>query len=493
VRVGGRVYTTRADAFGNWTTSIDMPPGWTDVSLAQVTDSSVGGAWTESCISNSVAVGVLSPNGPTIKVPGDLTLVATSPKGAVGFYDVTAVTERGDQVPVDCVPKSGSFFPVGSTFVRCQAFDPKTGGTGLGGFVVTVIDGPPVVKVPPAIVAEAQSALGALVAFEAKAEDAVDGPLPVECVPASPALFALDETTEVVCRATDTLMQAAAEAFKVRVVDTTPPVLCSLPDLKVPSTSATGAFVSFATCATDLVDGATGVGCDHPSGSFFPIGKTPVSCSSIDRHGNASARTTFTVTVGDATPPTLKLPGTITAFATSRNGARVKYQVTATDNVDPDPVVACSPPSGALFPLGSTTVKCKATDDAGNVAEGKFTVRVIVAFKGLLPPIADDGSSRFKVGLPLPLRFELTGSSSNIPDLSAKLFVAPINAAGVVGSERPAAGLSPGAANLFYFLPVINQYAMLLDTRPMSAGAWQLRVDLGDGEVHTDRITLLRW
>ena len=34
---------------------------------------------------------------------------------------------------------------------------------------------------------------------------------------------------------------------------------------------------------------------------------------------------------------------------------------------------------------------------------------------------------------------------------------------------------------------------MLLDTRPMSAGAWQLRVDLGDGEIHTDRITLLRW
>ncbi len=384
-------------------------------------------------------------------------------------------------------------FPIGTTFVRCQAVDKDTGAAGLAGFAVTVIDGPPVVKVPPAILAEAQSALGALVSFEVKAVDAVDGPLPVECVPASPALFALDETSEVVCRATDTLMQTRVEAFKVRVVDTTPPVLCGLPDLMVPSTSATGAFVSFATCATDLVDGATGVSCDHASGSFFPIGKTLVSCSSIDRHGNASPQSTFTVTVGDAIPPKLKLPGTITAFATSRNGARVKYEVTATDNVDPDPVVACSPPSGALFPLGATTVKCKATDDAGNVAQGTFTVRVIVKFKGLLPPIADDGSSRFKVGLALPLRFELAGASANISDLTAKLFIAPINAAGVVGAERPAAGLPPGAGNLFYFLPIINQYAMLLDTRPMSAGAWQLRVDLGDGEVHTDRITLLRW
>jgi hypothetical protein len=120
-------------------------------------------------------------------------------------------------------------------------------------------------------------------------------------------------------------------------------------------------------------------------------------------------------------------------------------------------------------------------------------VRVIVKFKGLLPPIADDGSSRFKVGLPLPLRFELAAPSANISDLSSKLFVAPVSAAGVVGAERAAVGLPPGVGNLFYFLPIINQYAMLLDTRPMSAGVWQLRVDLGDGEVHTDRITLLRW
>jgi hypothetical protein len=287
-------------------------------------------------------------------------------------------------------------------------------------------------------------------------------------------------------------MQTVSGAFKVRVVDTTPPALCALPDLRVPSTFPTGAFVSFETCARDLVDGATGVSCDRPSGSFFPIGKTRVSCSSVDRHGNAAPAATFTVTVGDATPPTLKLPGTITAFATSRSGARVKYEVTATDNVDPNPVVACAPPSNALFPLGSSTVSCTATDAAGNVARGSFTVRVIVKYKGLLPPIADDGSSRFRVGLPVPLRFELAGPSSNICDLSAKLFIAPVNAAGVVGPERPAAGLPPGAGNLFYFLPIINQYAMLLDTRAMSAGAWQLRVDLGDGEVHTDRITLLR-
>ena len=72
------------------------------------------------------------------------------------------------------------------------------------------------------------------------------------------------------------------------------------------------------------------------------------------------------------------------------------------------------------------------------------------------------------------------------------MFVAPLDAAGKPGAERPAAGLPPGAGNLFYFIPIINQYAMLLDTRPLSLGPWQLRADLGDGEIHTQRITMVK-
>ena len=60
------------------------------------------------------------------------------------------------------------------------------------------------------------------------------------------------------------------------------------------------------------------------------------------------------------------------------------------------------------------------------------------------------------------------------------------------GPVQPLAGLPPGAGNLFYFIPIINQYAMLLDTRPLTLGPWQLRVDLGDGEIHTQRITMVK-
>ena len=78
----------------------------------------------------------------------------------------------------------------------------------------------------------------------------------------------------------------------------------------------------------------------------------------------------------DTTPPVLTLPDPIVVNATSPSGTPVAYTVTATDNIDPDPVVVCSPPSGSTFPIGTTTVTCTATDFSGNVAEGSFTVHV---------------------------------------------------------------------------------------------------------------------
>ena len=86
----------------------------------------------------------------------------------------------------------------------------------------------------------------------------------------------------------------------------------------------------------------------------------------------------------------------------------------------------CTPPSGSLFPLGTTTVNCTATDAAGNTATGAFKVKVTVAWGGLLHPVDGDGSSRFLLGLPIGLRFALAGASANIYDLTAKLYVPPL-------------------------------------------------------------------
>lgn len=53
---------------------------------------------------------------------------------------------------------------------------------------------------------------------------------------------------------------------------------------------------------------------------------------------------------GDTVPPVLSAPQTVTATATSINGAVVTFEVTATADVDGDVPVTCEPASGDLFP-----------------------------------------------------------------------------------------------------------------------------------------------
>jgi hypothetical protein len=78
----------------------------------------------------------------------------------------------------------------------------------------------------------------------------------------------------------------------------------------------------------------------------------------------------------DMTPPVLSLPQSLAFDASTTAGALVNFSATATDAVDGDVPVACTPQSGALFPIGMTTVVCSATDAHGNTANGSFAVTV---------------------------------------------------------------------------------------------------------------------
>jgi hypothetical protein len=390
-------------------------------------------------------------------------------------------------VTVDCVPPSGSMFPVGRTAVLCTATDPATGAVGLGELAVTVIDGPPTIFASD-FTAEADQPHGKVIdSYPIIAHDVVDRDLFLECVPPTPNLFLIDQVTPVTCSVTDHTGQSASTTFTVKVEDTTEPTLCPLDDIMVGTNAGAGAIVNYATCANDIVDGDVTTDCDHPSGSFFPFGTTIVTCRAADVHGN-TAVDSFVVSVGDTTPPVLNMPTVVTAIATSRNGAPVNYTVTATDNVDPNPTVKCKPPSGSIFPIGNSTVTCKATDASGNSSQGTFRVRVIVKWSGLLEPIPADGTGVFNQGSTIPVKFTLTGESANICELVARLYVAPVDAAGNVGPERPAKSRPPGRGNNFAVTGA--NYHLNLDTGPMAVGKWQLRVDLGDGEPHPTLITL---
>ena len=159
-------------------------------------------------------------------------------------------------------------------------------------------------------------------------------------------------------------------------VDTTAPVISGPGNITKEATGPNGAVATFSATATDNVDATVSVTATPASGSTFPLGDTTVTLSAIDAAGNP-ASATFTVTVRDTTAPAVTAPANVTAEATSPLGAVVAFNnATATDIVGVTFGPSCSPASSSTFALGTTTVRCSATDAKGNIGEAFFTVTV---------------------------------------------------------------------------------------------------------------------
>ncbi|HKQ07966.1 MAG TPA: HYR domain-containing protein [Blastocatellia bacterium] len=145
-----------------------------------------------------------------------------------------------------------------------------------------------------------------------------------------------------------------------------------------------GAVVNY---PAPTASGCGTVTCSPASGSFFPKGTTTVTCTT------AGPSCSFTITVNDTQPPTITCPANQTAVTAQTcpftNAATVTFpSPTASDNC-PSVTVACTPPSGSTFALGTTTVTCTATDTSGNTATCSFTVTV---FSGCLQDDANPGN-----------------------------------------------------------------------------------------------------
>jgi hypothetical protein len=129
----------------------------------------------------------------------------------------------------------------------------------------------------------------------------------------------------------------------------------------------------------------------------------------------AGASSNYEVTVleapsaEDTTPPVLTLPDDIITTATSNSQAVVNYTATAEDDFDGTVDVTCDPASGSSFPVGTTTVECSASDVAGNVAKGSFTVTVKYDFDGFFRPIDTLNTNSVKAGSAVPIKFSLSG------------------------------------------------------------------------------------
>ncbi|MEI6835802.1 MAG: immunoglobulin-like domain-containing protein [Candidatus Falkowbacteria bacterium] len=119
--------------------------------------------------------------------------------------------------------------------------------------------------------------------------------------------------------------------------------------------------------------------------STMTDGAHDIWVEAYDKAGNHATSAAISVTI-DNTAPTLHLPENISLEATNHDGELINFETSASDVNPESPAVTCDPISGSTFKVGTTTISCMATDTAGNVATGTFTIEVKDTTKPIITP-----------------------------------------------------------------------------------------------------------
>lgn len=228
-------------------------------------------------------------------------------------------------------------------------------------------------------------------------------------------------------------------------------------------------------------------------------GFSPGTSTITTTSGTISNSTTLTVAATDSTPPVIVPTVTPPVVAVSgvANGATYTLgcapvaSFTATDALSGVATSNGSLTGGNANGVGAFTYTANATDVAGNSTTQKANYSVTYNFIGFIQPINNDGSSIFRLGSTIPIKYQLTDCNGvTITTSVGTLAVFKITDA-MLGTTEQMTVDSSGSANtdnLFrYSAP---NYIYNLDTKAYTVGTYQLQAILDDGTVHTVNISL---
>ena len=176
------------------------------------------------------------------------------------------------------------------------------------------------------------------------------------------------------------------------------PVIEVPPDLLIEATGPLTEVDLGSATASDAVDGEVPVAVSNAGP--FTVGRHIVVWTATDRAGNSAAAEQI-VTVTDTTPPMVDPPADLSLqSAVPVTGVELGV-ASATDLVDGDLVAV--PDTSGPFPVGTTQVMWRATDEAGNT--GTAIQQVTVSIHDIIPPV---------INLPADITIEATGPLTRV-------------------------------------------------------------------------------
>lgn len=290
-------------------------------------------------------------------------------------------------VSASCSVTSPHSFGVGSEVVTCSSSD-SSGNVGQCSFSVTVSDDEAPVLTCPSSIADVESdddKTTYAYSWSASGIDNVDGSVSVSCSLSSPYDFPVG-TTFVTCSGSDVAGNAGNCSFSVHVRDHDAPNVTACPSGVSYAAEAGSACRVVEWGSVSAVDKNDNV-MDVPSpssvpsglsnGSSFCVGVTTMTYNFTEAVTGLWSLCTFDVTIVDVESPVLSCPSSYAGVTDGGSSSLLySWSANASDIVDGEVSVSCSPSSPSSFGVGSSDVVCSASDGAGNSANCSFSVTV---------------------------------------------------------------------------------------------------------------------
>jgi hypothetical protein len=170
---------------------------------------------TVATVRNTVAPMIVPPAAIMVGTKNGATYV-----GAIGAATASDNVSSGTGLAI--TSNAPAAFPLGMTLVTWTATDAAGNSSSASQLVTVVDDDPPTITVPDNVAVTATGPNGAVVVYQATAQDAIEGPINPSCAPVSGSTFPIG-TTSVVCTATDAAGNTASATFTATVSDVTTP------------------------------------------------------------------------------------------------------------------------------------------------------------------------------------------------------------------------------------------------------------------------------
>lgn len=267
-------------------------------------------------------------------------------------------------------------------------------------------------------------------------------------------------------------LSQACFVVNVSSPDTTPPVVTLTPD-RAPDVNG---WYNHPVTFTATSDEPAVV--DAPMTYSGPdSGSASVTMSATDTTGNTgTAAVSFQY---DATAPTLN-PG-VSPSPVMLNGTAIAT-AGATDATSGLATQAAG--SVDTTTVGPHTISFTATDVAGNIATATVSYTVVYRTSGVRQPVNADGTSVFKAGSTVPVKFQVFDANSNpigIPGTvsSFKLIAKQAGAVTTPVNEDP---MSTTPDTVFRYDPTDGQWIFNLSTKGATSGTkYSYQIALNDG------------